>query len=426
MRRVWTAALAAAGLAAVAAVAPAEATLEFGPKVLVTPGLGEPSVAIGPDDAIYVTTPLAGDAIARSTDGGATWVLLPLVDPLVGGDDEHLVVAPDNTVYLAGQWTALEQCQSVSVGPLGGSAWVTQPIACELSTIGRFFDRPWITLLSRPTGGYTVFNAFTDPCCADDDHNRQVVMRSEDQGLTWDTAGTITEEGYFPGYLLADDARGRLYASTTRGKDAVMVCGSTDRAVSWSCHDVAALGAGDNGLRHVFLAVDADGWLYTAWSDDVDGVEGLGRGQDIWFSSSSDGGVTWSPAQNLTPQPGTHVFPTIDAMGQGRVAVGWYATSKVANPNAMPADAAWRPQVAITDTGRSANPTWTTATVTEEPNHLGTLCTQGASCQSLATRSMLDFFMLKLDRLGRVNVAWTEDRVPREHTARGIYFARSR
>jgi hypothetical protein len=382
----------------------------FGPRALVGEALGEPSMAIGPDGAIYVVSPAAGDGVFKSTDGGATWVPLPLVNPGIGGDDDHIVVAADNTAYVTGQWTAGEVCESVSIGPLGGSAWITQPVACE-PTVG-FRDRPWIAV-SGAGGATTLYDYFTDPCCGASRRSTQVVMRSEDGGLTWTKAGTVTGEGYFPGYLLADDARGKLYASTTRGTDAVIVCSSADRAATWTCRDVAPLAGGDNGLDHVFLAQDRAGTLYTAWTD------ATGGRMDVFVSHSADGGQTWSAPQDVTPFPGTHIFPTIDAGAPGRAAVAWYE-GPPGDPNDMPASAAWYPVAAISSNADAASAEWQTARVTEMSNHSGTLCTQGSTCGSLKTRALLDFFTVKVDALGRANVTWADDT-----TAHAIYFARS-
>jgi hypothetical protein len=425
MRKLVLPVLAALLVVPVLAVAPGPA-LAFGAPVLVRVGSGEPGLGIGPDGALYVNTlgngfPLLGtsfsDPIAKSTDGGQTWLALP-VGPNVpfGGNDDHLIVAPDNTVYLAAQWIVPlnSGCMTVSQGLAGGLAWVTQPDACEPSFLDGGADRPWLAYSSAGGPLGTLYLFYHDPCCT----GRQVVMKSTTRGLTWGLAGVPTTLGNFPGNIVVDDAAGRVYTATAGWMGgSVRVSRSADQGATWQEATVSNLNQGDNGLNHVFLAKDAAGTLYVAWADNPAGA------WNIYLSRSTDQGATWSPRQQVSDTSGTHIFPALGAGSAGRVVVAWYENPSSANPNSA-SSGLWHPRAAGSWDGGA---TWTTADVTTNPNHAGVLCTRGALCGSQGlNRRMLDFFTLQVDGADRANVVWADDRSGSVNLPNPeIYFARS-
>jgi hypothetical protein len=409
----WPTRIPAAALL-LAALAPSLATatmpgspLGFGPTVLVTPaGSGEPSLAIGPDGALYVST--LGDLqddVFTSADQGASWqqAILPTDFP-VGGDDDHIAVAPDNTVVLVGQWIAPvpSGCMAVALGPMGGTAWATQPVACNpLKLAGIFVDRPWLAVSNHPASiaaPYRVYLYFHDPCCA----GRHVVMRSDTLGLSWTQVGTpfAAGQGGFPGNVVVDDAANWVYTVTLRGS--VRLARSADLGATWEQRAVASVTSGDGGLNHVFLAKDAAGNLYTAWADNRDGT-----GTHIWLARSTDLGNSWSAPTKVSATAGTHIYPTLAAGSVGRVVVAWYETSAPGNPNTLPASAVWSPKAAGSWDADAASPSWTYAPVSADPNHQGPLCTQGAACGG--NRRLLDFFTVQVDGADNADVVWADD-----------------
>src|SRR3989442_307103 len=102
-----------------------------------------------------------------------------------------------------------------------------------------------------------------------------------------------------------------------------------------SYHDIATFnidvqrsihgGARNNNVCHA-LAVDQSGFLYSVWSDN----------RNIFFTSSSDHGKTWTPAR-VVNQGATvgkaNVFPWVAADANGHVVVAWLGADKVGDSN---------------------------------------------------------------------------------------------
>jgi hypothetical protein len=85
----------------------------------------------------------------------------------------------------------------------------------------------------------------------------------------------------------------------------------------------AARNISNDGVWSLEPAITADdsGGLYTAWDKEVDGSH------DIVFSRSTDGGATWTPAQNIARRDDTAATPTLAfsaAGGVPRVHIAWW------------------------------------------------------------------------------------------------------
>lgn len=391
------AALAAATVASVPGSAdPGKDTLHYGPRVEVGMSRGEPRIAAGPGGVLYAAAsqPLGRDTVFTSTDDGDSWAPLPGTNVPLGGGDDDIVVTPDGTLWLAGQEPG-SLCESVARGVQSGQAFVTQPLAC--GSLGSA-DRPWLAATSRGPAGLRLFLYFNL-------NGVHTIAASDDDGVTWSQVGTLPA-GHFPGYIVADDAAGYVYAVTTvrTGGSAqeLTVYRSADTGGSWTAYPVAAMATGDRGLSHVYLAADRAGALYTAWTDDPDG-----SGMRVWFSRSTDHAASWSAPQLLSAPTGTNVFPAISAGSPGRVSVAWYATPVTGDPNALPATAPWHVEGADSVDGGAH---WSSGPVSSVVNHLGPLCTQGGSCSG--NRLLLDFITTVVDSQGAAHVVWSDDTTP--------------
>src|SRR5262249_55864309 len=146
------------------------------------------------------------------------------------------------------------------------------------------------------------------------------------------------------------------------------------------------------------LAVDpTNGHLHAAWSD----------AHTVFYSTSSDQGMTWSPAVAVNIAPAnTSIFPWIAAY-KGTVDLVYYATtaSSKDDTNAM-----WNVYLAQTlDNGAS----FAQSQVSNAPNHIGVICTEGAACpppQIPGTRNLLDLFKVAIDaQNGKAAVIYTDD-----------------
>jgi hypothetical protein len=388
----------------------------YGERVSVGMSRGEPRIALGPDAAIYVAAsqPLGRDTLFKSTDGGATWRTLNVTNMPFGGGDDDVLVTPSNTVWVAGQEPG-SMCESAMRGDNGGEGvFVTHPFDCGTSGVPTGVDRPWLEATQEGPSGERIFMYFNNA-------GTHVITATDDNGLTWNRIGTLPA-GRFPGNLVVDDTANFVYAATTvraTGQpEKVVVYRSADHGVTWARFNVASLTTGDKGLNHVYLTRDTAGTLYTSWTDDPDGA-----GYRVWAVRSDDHGATWTTPTLVSAATGTHVLPAIDAGTPGRVAVAWYATDATGDPNLVPATAQWHPQAASSlDGGR----TWTSTPVSTVVNHVGPICTKGASCSG--NRRLLDFLSVEVDPVGRANVVWSDDISPGVDLLFGpvlTFFARS-
>jgi hypothetical protein len=408
----------AAGLGAssgAAAEGPVPGTT-YSDRISVGMTRGEPRIALGPDAAIYVAAsqPLGRDTLFKSTDGGTTWRTLNVTNMPFGGGDDDVYVTPDNTVWVAGQEPG-SMCESAMRGDGGGEGvFVTHPFDCGTSGAPTGVDRPWLEATQRGPNGQRILMYFNVS-------GAHTITATDDNGLTWKRIGALSG-GRFPGNLVVDDAAHFVYAATTvraTGQpEKVVVHRSADAGATWTRFDVASLTTGDTGLNHVYVTRDTVGTLYTAWTDDPDGA-----GYRVWSSRSDDHGSTWTAPTLVSAASGTHVLPAIDAGTPGRVAVAWYATDATGDPNVVPATAQWHPQAASSlDGGR----TWTSTPVSTVVNHVGPICTKGASCSG--NRRLLDFLSVEVDPQGRANVVWSDDISPGVDALFGpvlTFFARS-
>ena len=173
------------------------------------------------------------------------------------------------------------------------------------------------------------------------------------------------------------------------------------------------------------LAADQFGFLYSVWSDN----------SNIFFTSSSDHGKTWTPAQKVNQAPTrgkANVFPWVAADANGHVVVGWLGADKAGNSNdrtvmepgheptqngactdgtttCMTKWAKWNVYVLETVNGHAATPTFTQFTASDHVIHRGTISTGGLG--GSPDRNLADFFQVALDPQHRANVAFADDHI---------------
>jgi hypothetical protein len=172
----------------------------------------------------------------------------------------------------------------------------------------------------------------------------------------------------------------------------------------------------NNGNIFPALAVDGFGFLYAVWSDN----------SHIFFTSSSDHGKTWTPAQPIN-QGATvtkaNVFPWVAADANGHVVVTWLGADKAGNSNdpatmepcpsgstdCMKNWANWNVYVLETVNGHAATPTFIQYVASDHVIHRGTVSTGGLT--GAANRNLADFFQVALDPQHRANIAFADDHI---------------
>src|SRR5438132_6281767 len=175
------------------------------------------------------------------------------------------------------------------------------------------------------------------------------------------------------------------------------------------------------------LAVDRFGFLYGVWSDN----------KNIFFTSSSDHGKTWTTARTIN-QGATvgkaNVFPWVAADANGHVVVAWLGADITGNSNlrsvmepghtetqngacdasfpnndCMRQWAKWNVYVLETVNGHAAVPTFTQFTASDHVIHRGSISTGGLG--GSPDRKLADFFQVALDPQHRANISFADDHI---------------
>ena len=196
---------------------------------------------------------------------------------------------------------------------------------------------------------------------------------------------------------------------------------------SWTRHRVADVR--DHNPINIFpqLTVDRGGNLYFTWSQTMGpdiGEPGLLGEQDVHYTFSRNGGLTWVPPINLTKERNdTAIFPWMIAGDPGQVDLVMYKANTGINSNFAFVDAegnecaeegpgctenpsVWNVYFSQSQNALNTGPNFKAVQVSAAPNHLGQACTLGLACSG--DRSLLDFFTVDIDHLGAAVIAYSE------------------
>ena len=364
----------------------------------------EPSIAVTPGGTVYVSAPVSAQrALWRSTDGGATFAEVQVhgqaTDPFSqypqGGGDSDVAVSGESTVYFADQHVA----ETVSASHDGGRTWFTQPLGSGFLPLT---DRQWLVT----DGDLTAWLAFNGP-------NGATVAKTVDGGRTWPLSASMREDSCFRGNL-ARAPDGTLYFAGCNG-DGPGVGVSTDGGLTWTWHLVAQRSGQTNTsfifVAHLFVVAttDAAGNAYVVWSDEAQQSAARGapdgpHGLNVWMSSSTDRGATWSAPKRVNHSPGTYVLPWATGGAAGHVAVSYYGTRFAGHPERVLGE--WYPMLAVTADALSDQPSFSEAPASTQLAQYGPVCMRGSACGN--ARNLLDFFQIQADSGGLVHMAYVD------------------
>ncbi|MHB8586524.1 MAG: sialidase family protein [Thermoplasmatota archaeon] len=381
------------------------------PDVLVAqPGYAEPNIAAGYDGhTIYVGNP---GGVWRSGDGGKTWKS-PANRGIEGGGDGSIAVDGNGTVYYLGLFGKDNRTIPFMTSHDGAESWSP---AVDLAA-GSGVDREWVDV-TPDSHVFAVWRGNTKGVAGIEFNG------SLDGGRTWLGKVRVGADGD-GGPIAHDPTSGTLVVPvidqadtvSTGGGATVHVYVSHDQGRSWWGRDTAWFSRSSpiepNGYVSDFpvATFDGSGTLYLVYSADSGTTpQGLTPPEEtslygIFLQVSHDDGQTWSKPKLISDPSKDARFPWIAAGAPGRIAVVWYENVH-GTPGELVPDQ-WNVKLYESLNAAAPDGKGQTITLTSAPNHVGALCTAGATC-AVDDRSMLDFFQVAISRAGEPLVAFAE------------------
>jgi hypothetical protein len=327
----------------------------------------ETSLAVNPANpnnvvAAWIQGPFQNIVAAASFDGGTTWQRVPVPfttcsgGPFPAAGDPWLSFTPDGSLYciaLAGpSFSTLTVPISKSTD--GGLHW---SVPVTVDTPASSPDKTTIT--ADPADSRLVYATWVRQPVKN--RSSFAFSRTSDAGVTWEPARTIFttspgQQAFNPQVLVLPNGTlvEMFYLQFAKPNQSITQIGlelrrSRDKGLTWSAPNQAVMmqtilrtdGSGftltvdpDNGqlvrdTTNPSFAVDGrSGNLYAVWED---GRFSNFQYNDVAFSMSSDGGVTWSPPirinqtpQNIPPLNRQAFYPVIAVARNGTIAVTYY------------------------------------------------------------------------------------------------------
>jgi hypothetical protein len=267
----------------------------------------DPWVTFAPDGTVYqialaFNSQRNGDnaiLVARSADGGRTWsipVTLRRDGAANFNDKEAITADPTDVRYVYAVWDRL----TGNNGPTwfartvnGGATWEPARNLYDPDPNSQTINNQIVVL---PDGTLVLF--FTELANVGPPNMRLRIMRSTDKGATWSAPITIA---------------------------GIQTVGTVDPDTGTGIRDGSILGS---------IAAGKDGTLAVAWQDS----RFSGTHDDIAFSRSTDGGLTWTATACMscgTPAPA--LLPAVAIRDDGVIGVAYYSlAANTADPATLP------------------------------------------------------------------------------------------
>ena len=314
-----------------------------------------------------------GTAVGVSFDAGATWTTRPLPASRCGGgnatnggdyeraSDPWVTFSPNGTAYQMSLAVSGETFQPGSASAMlvfrstdGGRNW---DAATTLIRDTQLFFNDKNTITADPTDSryvYAVWDRLTS-----DNRGPAFFARTVDGGATWEPARAIFDPGVgnqtignvvavLPdGTLINFFTRLNTAGGSSAGSFAVMR--SADKGLNWSQPITVSsfLGIGtrdpetgtairDSGFLGQ-ITVGPQGQLYVTWQD---ARFSNGARDGIAFSSSADGGLTWTAPGRVNSDPSVQgLIPSINARADGTIGISYFdMRSNTADPSTLLTD----------------------------------------------------------------------------------------
>src|SRR3989475_1049704 len=426
----------------------AQNILGFTERVSSQSNATEPSVAVDRSDGtVYVAWQASGTHVARSDDGGRTFVETPIAN-LFGSDVGDVDVrvggpTPSGThrVYVSSiEELPLVLQTHVAYSDDRGANWTINDLAAFNPS---FIDRPWLAVFPSKTSAnqdqvyisYHDFSASQINVAASNDGGQTFgpsvdVLAQNSMAQTQSFCNTV------PSGIEVDPETGEVYvqwitadpvANTTEGCNITQL---ENFHQVWVAHSSPATGTGpatvtswindaylvidggsDTNTDEIFATLGVDdsgvagvsGNVYSVFTDNLRGATVF----DIWFSHSSNRAKLWSAPVRVNSDKGTHYFPWIAAGTTGRVDFIWLNTADYTPSD--PEQSPWFVTFAQTANGTAATPKFNQTSASSNVMHVGGICTNGIFCSlNHGNRDLADSISIAIDRGGSAALVWTD------------------
>jgi hypothetical protein len=336
-----------------------------------------------------------------------------------GGGDTDIAVDDQGNHYFVDLEALVNLGTAVSND--NGNNWRKNPAAVQNAAV----DRQWYTVDNGPTSSAadnTIFLAFHETAVGTYIYSSAGSTGPLDPvgGLVWQAASANS-----PGPLASDatcaqirfdKVKRNLYYACNEGDHVWVTIGhvAPGQRTGIKFYNVALPASpGGGGPGHLFpaIATDSAGNVYAAWVDTAD--------NNVYYSVSTDQGTTWTvPVKVNTAPSNTAEFLWAQAGSPGSLALGWYATDAVGQPDSFPnwADdpqgattVKWWGYAGVITNATTLAPTIAQQRFTEKPMHYGQICNQGIGCTvSGGDRTMADYFAFNFDKSGALRIVYND------------------
>jgi hypothetical protein len=260
--------------------------------------------AVAPPDYVYEAwIGCGGEGFARSTDGGAHFSAPITLPKSSGSDDPAVAVAPDGTVYVSYLRYHGDHAYPVVATSFDNGATFSQVSSLIPQVAGNWGDRDFIAAGS----GGTVY-------------------------VTWDYGPSIADVK-----IICSPVGSCAYANVDA---TAFIQKSTDYGRTWGPLTPMQPGFPAGGGYDASTVVQPNGVIDALiWGHQLDpGTFAVHPGQE-YFTSSSDGGQTWSPAVEVGASAGSIAIPT------------WWIDGSLSTDPAGNLYATWETQTSSADSG---------------------------------------------------------------------------
>jgi len=364
----------------------------------------EPHILAGPSidgqQWYYVDSPTGlgnangqGGNLWISKDHGETWAWYDK-DMATGtgrSGDSYTAIKADGTIYYTDLYLSTA---SVDWSNDGGETWIQNP----MGSLYLLVDRQWFVIGPDGSGGELLYFSYNE--LASGLHMVKSRMIAS-QGIDWQPCNggaPISSDVGSRDNFAVDTNTGEVYHANWQS-NGIYCYVSTNYAESFTGYEVEG-GTIHAAAQNTFIDMDVDlaGNVYMMWSSR----------EHIKLGISRDKGQSWD-VKVVTVENGTRVFPWIAAGSEGRIAMAWYDTPTVGNPNNLD-DAVWNYTVAICINALDEDPLY--ELINLDPGaHVGSVRTSGLDGDdgNEPDRDLGDYIGIDVDEYGRAITVWGQD-----------------